>query len=135
MFENIRHGLESSRTGEQATSVKRMQSGSSSRSARNRGAAVEEDAIGEQQSKRTQSGNSSRSARNRGAVEIGEEQPKRTQASSEQQLKQTETANSSHEADRCNRGAAAEADAIGEQQFCTESCPAPDYSRRQTRRK
>ena len=69
-------------------------------SGRNRGAAVEEDAIGEQQ------------------------------------LKWTETANSSHEVDRCNQGAAAaEADAIGEQQLCTESCPAPDYSRRQMRRK
>ena len=55
------------------------------------GAAVEADAIGEQQ------------------LAIGEEQPKRTQASGEQQLKRTETGNSSHEADRCNRGAAAEA--------------------------
>ena len=42
-FENIGHGLESSRTGE-ATS------------GRNRGAAVEADAIGEQQPKQTQSG-------------------------------------------------------------------------------
>ena len=112
-----------------------MQLGSSSQSARNRGAAVEEDTIGEQQPKRTLSGNSSRSARNQGAVEIEEEQPKRMQASGEQQLKRTETANSSHEADRCNRGAAAEADAIGEQQLCTESCPVPDYSRRRTRTK
>ena len=75
----IRHGLESSRTGE-ATSVKRMQSGSSSPSGRNRGAAAAEvQAIGELQSKWTQSRSSSRSARNRGAVEIGEEQPKWTQ--------------------------------------------------------
>ena len=61
-----------------------------------------------------------------------------------------ETGNSSHKADRRNRGAAAEADqrnrgaaaeadAIGEQQLkltqsggssSAESCPAPDYSRR-----
>ena len=27
------------------------------------------------------------------------------------------------EVDRCNWGAAAEVDAIGEQQLCTESCP------------
>ena len=53
--ECIKHGLESSRTGE-ATSVKRMQSGSSSRSGCNRGAAVEADAIAEQQPKCTQSG-------------------------------------------------------------------------------
>ena len=112
-----------------------MQSGSSSRSGRNRGAAAEAHAIGELQLKRTQSGSSSRSTRNWGAVEIGEEQPKRTQSSSEQQLKRTETGNSSHEADRCNRGAGAEADAIGEQQLCTESCPAPDYSCRQMRGK
>ena len=31
------------------------------------------------------------------------------------------------------REAAAEADAIGEQQLCTESYPAPDYSCRRTR--
>ena len=50
MFENIgsRHGLESSK--------------------RNRGATVEADVIGEQQSKRTQSGSSSRSGRNRGVA-------------------------------------------------------------------
>ena len=30
-------------------------------------------------------------------------------------------------------GAAAEADTIGEQQFCTETCPAKDYSRRRMR--
>ena len=68
-----------------------MQSGSNSRSARNRGAVVEADTIGEhaaveadaieeQQPKRTQSRSSSRSGRNRGAVEIREEQLKRTQA-------------------------------------------------------
>ena len=87
--------------------VKRMQLGSSSRSGRNRGAAAEAHAIGQLQSKRTQSGSSSRSARNRGAVEIGEEEPKRMQASGEQQLKRTERGNSSHEVDRCNQGAAA----------------------------
>ena len=39
--------------------------------------------------------------------------------------------------DRCKSGAAAdsEADAIGEKQLCTQSCPAPDYSRRRTRGK
>ena len=41
-----------------------------------------------------------------------------------QQLKRT---------DAIARGVAAEADAIGEQQLCTESCPAPDYSCRRTR--
>ena len=44
--------------------------------------AVEADANGEQQLKRTQSGSSSRSGRNRGAVEIGEEQLKRMQVAS-----------------------------------------------------
>ena len=59
-FENIRHGLESSRSGEATADAigeqqsKRTQSGSSSRSARNWGAAVEADAIGEQQPKRMQ---------------------------------------------------------------------------------
>ena len=57
-----------------------MQSGSSSRSGRNRGAAVEADTIGEQQLKRTQSGSNSQSGRNWGAVEVGEEQLKWTQA-------------------------------------------------------
>ena len=59
----------------------RMQSESSSRSGHNRGAAVEADAIAEQQLKRMQSGSSSRSGRNLGAVEkdaIGEQQLKRT---------------------------------------------------------
>ena len=77
-----------------------MQSGSSSRSGRNWGASVEEDAIREQQLKRTQSG----SSLNGNLVE--------------QQLKRTQS----------GIGAAAEADTIGEQQLCTESCPAPDYS-------
>ena len=95
MFENIGsgHGLESSK--------------------RNRGAAVEADVIGEQQSKRTQSGSSSRSGRDR------EQQLKRMQAASsrrnrgaaaeakgEQQLKWMP---------QSGPGAAAEADAIGEQ--------------------
>ena len=54
VLENIGpgHGLESSRTGG-------MQSGSSSRSGCNQGAAVEVDAIGEQQLKWMQSGSSS----------------------------------------------------------------------------
>ena len=34
---------------------------------------------------------------------------------------------------RRNLGAAAHADAIGEKQLCTETCPAPDDSRRRTR--
>ena len=60
-FENIGHGLESCRAGEATSGC-------------NRGAAVEADAIGdhEQELKRTQSG----------AVEIGEEQLKRTQVAS-----------------------------------------------------
>ena len=76
-------------------------------------AAVEADAIGEQQLKRTQSGSSSRSRRDR-----------------EQQLKWTQSMSSSwNSGSGRKRGAAAEADATGEQQLCTESCPAPrDYS-------
>ena len=95
--------------------LKWMQSGSSSRSRRNQGAAVEVDAIGEQQPKRTQSGSSSRSGCNRG---------EQSDAIGEQQLKRI---------DAIALGVAAETDAIGEQQLCAESCPAPDYSRRQTR--
>ena len=101
MFKNTGHGLESSRTGE-ATSVKRMQS-----------------AHGEQQSKRTQSGSSSRRARNRGAaveadaigelLNFGEEQSKQTQASGEQQLKRTEMGNLT--------AVTKQIDAIGEQQL------------------
>ena len=49
-----------------------MKSASSSRSRRNLGAAVEADAIEEQQLNRAQSGRSSQSGRNRGAVEIGD---------------------------------------------------------------
>ena len=64
MFENSGHGW----------NLREQLAGSSSRSGRNRGAAVEADAIGEQQTKRTpsgtelkrtQSGSSSRSRRNR----------------------------------------------------------------------
>ena len=72
MFENIRHGLE--QLGLQADAI-----GSSSQRGRNRGAAVEADAIreqqskadaiGEQQSKRMQLGSSSQSGHNWGAVE------------------------------------------------------------------
>ena len=95
MFENVNVGLES------GWGCKRMHAvGSSSGS--------------EQQLKQTQSGSSSRSGRDR-----------------DQQLKRTQSRSS-----RRKRGAAAEADliggqadAIGEQQLCTESCPAPDYSR------
>ena len=103
---------------------------SSSRSGRNRGAAVEADAIGEQQLGNRgaavgQSVSSSGSGLNRGAVE---------------DLKQTQVASSAR-----NRSAAAEAGAIGEQQLkrtqigkqqlCTESCLAPDYTCRRTRGK
>ena len=94
MFENIGHGLER---------IAQMQSGSSSRSGHNRGAAVEADAcnrgaeveantIGEQQLKRTQSGSSLR-GRNHvlglqgAAVEAG--------ASGEQQVKQMQSGSSS----------------------------------------
>ena len=106
-------------------------------------------AIGEQQSKRTQSGSSSRSGRDR------EQQLKQTQAASvQQQLKRAQSGSAAGrgrkrgaavEAMQSGSGAArsgrkrraiAEADAIGgqadairEQQLCTESCPAPDYSR------
>ena len=52
MFENI--GQLADAIGELQS--KRTQSGSSSRSGRNQGAAAEADAIGEQQLKRTQSG-------------------------------------------------------------------------------
>ena len=47
-------------------------------------------------------------------------------ANREQQLKRI---------DAIAQGAAAEADTIREQQLCTKCCPAPDYSRRQTRGK
>ena len=74
-------------------------------------AAVEVDAIGEQQ------------------LTIGEQQPKQTRsgaaaeadANEEQQLKRTQSGASGR-----NRG---QADAIGEQQLCTENCQAPDYAR------
>ena len=70
MFENIGHGLESSATAGE----------------RNRGAAVEVDAIREQQPKQTQSG-STRNGRNRGAATeadalIGEQQLKLAQTGS-----------------------------------------------------
>ena len=52
MFENIGHGCN------RGAAVERTQSGSSSRSRRNRGAAVEADTIREQQLKQTQSGSS-----------------------------------------------------------------------------
>ena len=64
--------------------------------------------------KQMPSGSSSWSGRNQGAVEaytIGEQQLKRTQA------------------------AAAEPDAIGEQQLCTDRCSVPEYSCRRTRGK
>ena len=82
---------------------------SSGRSGRNRGAAAEADASGEHE-KRTQSGSSGWSGRKWGAAV---------------------------EADRCNREQQHGADAIGEQQLCTESCSVPSYSssRRRTKGK
>ena len=59
-------------------------------------------------------GSSSRSGHNRGAAV-------------ESDVKRMQTGK------RIEQGAAAEAEGIGEQQLCTESCPAPDYSRRRTR--
>ena len=85
-------------------------------------AAVEADAIGEQQLKRMQSGSSSRSGRDR-------EQQLEAEANGEQQWKRMP---------QSGPGAAAEADASGEQQLkrtqsgrssSSESCPAPDYAR------
>ena len=77
-------------------------------SRRNRGAAAEEDAVGEQQLKRTQSGSSSWRGRSRGAA--AEED-----AVGEQELKRTESGSRSWRGR--SRGAAAEADTIGEQQL------------------
>ena len=67
---------------------------------------------------------------------IGEQQLKRTQSGSSS-WKRTQTGSSGCNRAReqqlirsgCKWRAAAEADAIGELQLCTESCPAPDYSR------
>ena len=85
-----------------------MQSGSSSWSRRNQGAAVEADAIREKQLRQTQSGSSSWSRCNQGeAVEAD--------AIREQQLKQMQSGRSSWS--RHNQGAAVEADAIREQQL------------------
>ena len=83
-------------------------------------AAVEADAIGEQQLKRTQSESSSRSGCNWGAAD--------------EVASSSRTCGAAAEADAIRKHAAAEADpdAIGEQQLCTESCPASDYSRRRT---
>ena len=89
------------------------------------------DAIGEQQLKRTQAASSSR---NRGATAevdaIREHAAAEADAIGEQQLKRTQAASSTR-----NCGAAAKADAIEEHQLCTESCLAPDYSRRRMRGK
>ena len=127
MFENI--GLESSWGC--------MQSGSGSRSGRNRGAAAEADAIGSSSwsGRKRQACSSSWSGRNRGAaagsgrkrgaaveadaVGPGSSSRFEADASGEQQLIRSGR----------KRRAAAEADAIGELQLCTESCQAPDYSR------
>ena len=115
----------------QALSGCNQPTGSSSRSGRNRGAAAEGHAIGELQLKRMQSGSSSRKVHAIGELlNFGDEQPKRTQASGEQQLKRTEMGNLKAVTKyRCNRGAAAEADAIGEQQLCTELSSAGSLSR------
>ena len=96
---------------------------------RMRGAAV--DAIGEQQPKRTRLGAAAQvdaSGEHAAAAEVGAigEQQLEADANGKQQMKQMQS----------GQGAAAEADAIGgqadaigEQQLCTESCLAPDYSR------
>ena len=94
------------------------------------GSSSEADAIGEQQPKRTRSGAAAEadaSGEHAAAAEAGTigEQQLEADANGEQQLKRLQS----------GQGAAAEADAIGgqadaigEQQLCTESCPAPDYS-------
>ena len=102
MFENSGHGW----------NLREQLAGSSSRSGRNRGAAVEADAIGEQQTKRTpsgsrllkqmQSGSCSRSGRTREAVDNREQQLK-ADASSKKQLKRMQAGSSAAvETDRCN---------------------------------
>ena len=69
-FENIGHGLESSRAGEATSGCNRGAAVEADRRNRGRGAAVEADAIREQQLKRMQTGNSSHEADrcNRGAA-------------------------------------------------------------------
>ena len=104
--------------------------GSSSRSGRNQGTAAEGHAIGELQLKRMQSGSSSRKVHAIGELlNFGDEQPKRTQASGEQQLKWTEMGNLKAVTKQIN--------VIGEQQLkwtqsgsssSAQSCPAPDHS-------
>ena len=96
-------------------------------SKRNRGAAVEADVIGEQQLKRTQSGSSSssRSGRDR------EQQLKRMQAASSRRNREAAAEAKGEQQlkwmPQSGPGAAAEVDAIAS--VCTESCPAPDYTR------
>ena len=92
-------------------------------SKRNRGAAVEADVIGEQQLKRTQSGSSSssRSGRDR------EQQLKRMQAASSRRNREAAAEQQLKWMPQSGPGAAAEVDAIAS--VCTESCPAPDYTR------
>ena len=86
---------------------------------------VQADAIGEKQLKRTQSGSNSRSGRNRGtAAEVDVSGERRAAAGAdaigEQQLKRIDAIGE----------LAVEADAIREQQLCTENCPPPDFSRK-----
>ena len=137
MFENIGtgHGLESS-----------MQSGSSSRSGRNRAssAAVEADAIGEQQSKRMRSGAAA-------DHESGEQQLKRAQSGSSSWRRRQTGSQQWKRMPQSGPGAAAGGggkrgassgsgcrNRAREQQLkrtqsgrssSSESCPAPDYAR------
>ena len=105
-------------------------------------------AIGEQQLKRVQSGSSSRSGRDQ-EQQLKRMQAASMQLKQAQSITGRAAAGSGRkrgaavEADAIGPGssscqlirsgrkrrAAAEVDAIGEQQLCTESCPAPDYSR------
>ena len=115
-------------------------------------AAVEADAIGEQQPKRTQSGSSSRSGRNQGAAAEADASgdhgavaeadasgehaaAAEADANGEQQLKRMQSGPGTAADSKRTQAASSswqsggQADAIGEQQLCTESCLAPDYSR------
>ena len=88
--------------------------GATSGGCMHRGAAVEADAIGEQQFQRMQSGSSSSSSRcNQGAAAVPAD------AIREQQQFQQMQSGSSSSSSGCNQGAAAvPADAIREQQWC-----------------
>ena len=91
-----------------------MQSGSSSRSGCNRArAAVEADAIGEQQSNRTRSGAAD-------DHESSEQQLKRAQSGSSNWMRRQTGSKQWKQMPQLGPGAAAEADAIGEKQLFRE---------------